>query len=295
MTGVSPSSQVDAVPPLELRARVHLAHARIAHILEQNGVRGLHVKGYAMDLGVYREARSSSDVDLLVHPSEAEHVLDLLTGQGWNTVAAFSEGSIFEHAATLWHDHLGYVDVHRLFPGLGSSDERTFEQLWAEHRTRVIAGRAVPVPSLRHQRLIVLVHGARDPYRGAADVAHLRETLSDPEWTEVREQAEVLGATAAWHVATDEDAAGMDEHDLTLFTALRSQESGMQLFTTRWRAAESTRERAALVLHTLPVNRPHLQMRLGRPPTRADILREQAHRAGALAGWIREKAVSRGR
>ncbi|MEW1964843.1 nucleotidyltransferase family protein [Micrococcus sp. NPDC078436] len=296
MTGASsPSLASEAAPALELRARVHLAHARIGHLLDTNALRGLHVKGYAMSPGVYRSNRSSSDVDLLVHPDDAPHAVALLTSHGWTQVTDFSEGSIFEHAATLWHDHLGYVDVHRHFPGLGSSPSRAFERLWAERESRVIAGSAVPVPSIRHQRLVVVVHAARDPSRGLSDVSHLQTTLSQQEWRELREQARVLDATAAWHVATDEDAVGMDEHDLTLFTALRSQESGMQLFTTRWRAAESTRERAALVLHTLPVNRPHLQMRLGRPPTRADILREQAHRAGALVGWIREKAVSRGR
>lgn len=291
MTGApSPRPVVAAAPALELRARVHLAHALIARLLDARGLRGLHVKGYAMSPGVYRTARSSSDVDLLVHPDDAPRIVALLAAHGWKQMADFSEGSIFEHAATLWHDHLGYVDVHRLFPGLGDSPARTFEQLWAERAGRVIAGHPIPVPSLDHQRLVVVVHAARDPSRGLSDVAHLRNTLSEEEWGDLREQARVLDAAAAWHLATGEDAAGMDEHDLTLFTALRDQESGMDMFSTRWQAADTARERASLLLHTIPVNRPHLQMRLGHPPTRREILQEQWTRAGELAAWIRRSA-----
>lgn len=291
MTGASsPSLASEAAPALELRARVHLGHARIGHLLVTNVLRGLHVKGYAMSPGVYRSNRSSSDVDLLVHPDDAPHAVALLTSHGWTQVTDFSEGSIFEHAATLWHDHLGYVDVHRHFPGLGSSPSRAFERLWAERESRVIAGSAVPVPSLRHQRLVVVVHAARDPGRGLSDVSHLQATLSDEEWRELREQARVLDAAAAWHLATEEEVADMDEHDLSLFGALRDQETGMDMFSTRWQAAGTARDRAALLLHTIPVNRPHLQMRLGHPPSRREVLEEQVARAGALAAWIRRSA-----
>ena len=39
--------------------------------------------------------------------------------------ARFATGSVFEHAATLWHVHWGYVDVHRAFPGVGVPAEVT--------------------------------------------------------------------------------------------------------------------------------------------------------------------------
>lgn len=274
-----------AQPALDLAVRVRLGHARIAYVMEEAELRGLHVKGYAAEPGVYRGRRSSSDVDLLVHPSDAAAAVELLASHGWAPVADFSEGSIFEHAATLWHDHLGYVDVHRLFPGLGTDAARTFDALWAERTTRVIAGRPVPVPGPVHQRLVVIVHAARDSHRGALDVRHIRDTSSPAEWDALRQEARRLHATAAWHVATGEDADGMDAHDLALFEALQDDESGLDLFRTRWRTAHSARERARLVLHTLPVNRPHLQMRLGHAPTRADLWREQRSRATALARW----------
>lgn len=284
-----------AGPSLHLAVRVRLAHARIAHLLGTAGLRGLHVKGYAAEPGVYPEDRHSSDVDLLVHPDDAAAVLALLRSHGWEPVATFSEGSIFQHAATLWHDQLGYVDVHRLFPGLGASPEAAFDALWGEHVHLVIAGRPVPVPSPRHQRLVVIVHAARDPFRGGLDVRHIRESLPAEGWAALREEAHRLDAGAAWHVATGEAADGVDSRQLTLFAALHESQSGLELFRTRWQSAATARERAVLVARTIPVNRPHLQMRLGRPVTRADLWREQRARLGVLAGWAWRKAVRRDR
>ena len=99
------------------------------------------------------------------------------------------------------------MDVHRLFPGLGASPEAAFDALWSEHIHLVIAGRSVPVPSPRHQRLVVIVHAARDPFRGGLDVRHIRESLPAESWAALREEAHRLDAGAAWHVATGEAAA----------------------------------------------------------------------------------------
>ncbi|MDK8252279.1 nucleotidyltransferase family protein, partial [Enterococcus faecalis] len=101
--GERATGQRPAAPPsLDLEVRVRLAHARIAHLLDRVGIRGLHVKGYATEPGVYPEHRRSSDVDLLVHPADATAVIELLHAHAWEPVADFSEGSIFQHAATLW-------------------------------------------------------------------------------------------------------------------------------------------------------------------------------------------------
>ena len=163
------SAPGSAEPGLALAPRVRLAHACIARHLEDAGLRGLHVKGYAAAPGTYAPHRTSSDVDLLVHPQDAGRVCAVLEVHGWSLVTDFHEGSIFEHAATLWHDHLGYVDVHRLFPGLGSDPAAVFEHLWRERTARVVSGRPVPVPGLDGQRLVVIVHASRDGGRGRPD------------------------------------------------------------------------------------------------------------------------------
>ena len=109
--GERATGQRPAAPPsLDLEVRVRLAHARITHLLDRAGIRGLHLKGYATEPGVYPDHRRSSDVDLLVPPADADAVIALLGSHGWEPVATFSQGSIFQHAATLWHDQLGYVD-----------------------------------------------------------------------------------------------------------------------------------------------------------------------------------------
>ena len=73
--GERATRQRPAAPPsLDLEVRVRLAHARITHLLDRAGIRGLHVKGYATEPGVYPEHRRSADVDLLVHPADAAAV-----------------------------------------------------------------------------------------------------------------------------------------------------------------------------------------------------------------------------
>ncbi|MET3895760.1 Uncharacterised nucleotidyltransferase [Micrococcus luteus] len=280
--------------PLALELRVHLAHASITRLMDAAGVRALHLKGYAAEPGLYREGRTSTDVDILVPPTDADRACAALADHGWDRIAGFSEGSIFQHAATLWHSHLGYVDVHRSFPGLGPDPALTFERLWTTHTTRVIAGRPVPVPGLTHQRLVIVVHAARDSGRGRSDVAHLRHTLSAEEWGRLRGEAESLGAGAAWRAATGEGGGPADASEERIFAALQADEAGVDLLAARWAAATGPRARLALVRRAIPVNRPHLQMRLGRPPTRVDIAREQLGRVRELIAWALRRAGGRG-
>ena len=67
-----------------------------------------------------------SDADVLVRPSQVRRFVRVLEGAGWQRRSRFHTGSPFGHAQTYWHDHLGYADVHRFFPGLGQGDD-TFE------------------------------------------------------------------------------------------------------------------------------------------------------------------------
>ena len=80
---------------------------------------------------------------------------------GWSVVTRFETGSIFEHAASLWHTQLGYVDLHRRFPGVDLDAEAAFDVLWSERLERHIAHQPCPVPSTDGQRLILLLHAAR--------------------------------------------------------------------------------------------------------------------------------------
>lgn len=295
MTSAVPAPPDQVPADLDLRARVQLSHALLAHLLDDAGLRALHIKGYAAQPGVYRKGRLSTDVDLLMRPEDAPRACATLAEHGWDRVTGFSEGSIFQHAATLRHPHLGYVDVHRIFPGLGDDPAAVFLHLWDRRTARVIAGRPVPVPDLTHQRLLLVVHAARDSARGPADVLHLRSTLATEEWAELRDESRRIGACDAWGVATGEDLDGAHTAQARVFSALLAGETGMALMATRWAAASSRRERVALLTRGLRVNRPHLKMRLGRVPTHGDLMREHLAHLRDLASWVRRQAARRER
>lgn len=277
-----------------LRARVLLAHAALARTLADAGIRALHIKGYAALDGSYVQQRSSTDVDLLVHPEDAPRTLEVLTAAGWPMVADFSEGSIFMHAATLRHVQLGYVDVHRLFPGIGLDPAEAFERLWSARVERVRAGHPLPVVHRGHQRLLIILHAARDVSRRRLDVTHIRTTSSEEEWRGLQALAVEFGSQAAWQAATDEPLPGADPRQTALFRALNSNKTGLALFGPRWRASEGASAKARLIRDTLTVNRAHLAMDLGRKATHRDALAWQVGRIRQVAAWVRDRFRARG-
>jgi hypothetical protein len=154
---------------------IRFTHATIQVLAEANGIDLLHIKGPAVDdrlLAVLPTddppsgapgtvARYSVDADVLVRPAHVDRLFEVMHGHGWTTAYHFADGSAFEHAATLTHPVLSPADVHRRFPGIGIDAATAFERLWAERHTALIAGTPCPVPSLRAQRLVLIVHAAR--------------------------------------------------------------------------------------------------------------------------------------
>lgn len=274
---------------IPLRARVLLAHAALAHILAEADIRALHIKGYAALDGSYVADRPSTDVDLLVHPDDASRAIRVLEAAGWPLIADFSEGSIFMHAATLRHVQLGYVDVHRLFPGIGIDPAEAFERLWAARVERIRAGHPLPVVDREHQRLLIILHAARDVSRRRLDVSHIRTTATKEEWEVLRRLAVEFRAQAAWEAATDETLPGADPRQTELFRAMNSNKTGLALFGPRWRATDGFLGKARLVRDTLTVNRAHLAMDLGRDVTHRDALAWQIGRLRQITEWVLDR------
>ncbi len=274
-----------------LRARVLLAHATLASLMDRHGIRALHIKGYAALPGAYAAGRTSSDVDLLVAPEDAPAAMAALTADGWDLVTDFSEGSIFTHAATFRHVQLGYVDLHRCFPGIGLPAKEAFERLWDGHVSRIRAGRALPILSMADQRLLIILHAARDVGRRRSDVSHIRATATADEWDALREAACSFGAIAAWVAATDEDLPDADPDEVRLYRAMNSGREGAELFAARWRHAGSLAGRLRLVRDTVRVNRAHLAMDLGRDVTHRDALKWQLRRLRQVGRWARARAA----
>ncbi|MBK9697990.1 MAG: nucleotidyltransferase family protein [Propionibacteriaceae bacterium] len=159
-------------PAVPLSVRVMLGHAAVQRVADLHAVDILHLKGFALDDTVSWAGRVGSDVDVLVRPDHVGRFLDALSASGWNLSIGFEAGSPFGHAATLLHDVWGYVDVHRLYPGITMSPAAAFDILWGERGESEIAGARCPVPSLAGQAVILVLHAARseDKARGLRDV-----------------------------------------------------------------------------------------------------------------------------
>lgn len=259
--------------------RIQLGHAVLAVIAEDAGVDILHLKGPALDPVLAPVPRYSTDADVLVRPSQLETFLAVLPRHHWHLVAGFAEGSPFEHAATFRHPEWGYVDVHRRFPGL-PGDEATFERLWADRTSRVIAGRTCPTPSVVAQRLVLMLHAARkDSPHAAEDMRRAWGEADGATRDAIRHLVSDLGAEIGFAAATGrlDDFRGTPEW--RLWTAFTGHGSRLGEWRARFLLARGWRARLRVLALMVQVNRPRLEMALGHPPTRADIARAYGERA----------------
>ncbi|GAB2904169.1 nucleotidyltransferase family protein [Neomicrococcus lactis] len=261
--------------------RVRIAHALVAAIARENHIDVLHVKGYAAPDDLYHEGRLSTDADVLVRPHQANALVQCLRGNGWRTVTSFESGSIFKHAAALWHDTWGYVDVHRSFPGFTIEPTQAFDLLWRQHNQKLIANQLCKVPSRLDHALIIAIHASRDPARGDSDTKFVLNAISD-EKQELRKRAILFGAMTPYAIATNDELglAEVQQHpDFRLWKSLASGGDRLELFRARIHAATSPQEKVKIALGSLLINKDHLQMRLDRKPSITDYLNEFRARA----------------
>lgn len=268
--------------------RVHLAHAVVQAVADGCGADILHVKGPALDSRVVANRRGSSDADVLVRPSHVPALLRALESRGWQPRASFATGSPFEHAASLWHDHLGWLDVHRFFPGVEADPATAFEVLWRDSTTTTIAHRSCRVPSLVAQRLLLLVHAARSQ----------RPDDIEGAWAVERDEIEALARTLRAEVALAAATGHLDDYaGQRSYRLWRHFSTGSSSRLDEWRArvtaAPTRRAAARLLVRALLVNTDHLALRLGRRPTAREIAAEYVHRA--RAGWREVRAMLRRR
>lgn len=290
-----------APPPMPVALRVHLAHATVQAVGDESGSPLLHIKGPATDpslspgtAGVPGRAatgpaRVSTDADVLVHPDHARRFVGLLQQRGWRMVTSFRTGSAFEHAATLWHNELGFVDVHRHFPGIELGPARAFELLWQSRHTTDIAHRPCSVPSVAYQLLLLLLHAARNGGPTSDTTRRLWGNANDAVRADVRRlagelQAEVALAAATGHLDRFTDRPS---HDLWRAYSAGGEVDRMTEWRARLKAAPTLLARIRLLGQALLVNSDHLAMTLQRQPTGAEVTREYLRRArrGGLELW----------
>lgn len=258
-----------------------LAHACLQHLAEAAGVRVLHIKGVALHPNLSEGRRASTDCDLLVDPAGVRAYIQILEEHDWEQRTHFEQGSIFGHAAAFFHPVWGTVDLHRTFPGIDADPAATFDTLWQARTSVPLGGRECPVPHLDAQRLLLLAHAARDAMghrRHDQDVSWGR--LDEADRARIDELSDQLGARVplAFSTGRPERAVGLPgEH---VWGAMYRNANPTEVWKARLRDARTLRERLVVLREAAKVNRDHLELRLGRPPTPAEVRREWWDRVG---------------
>ena len=274
--------RVGASDVIPLSSRVHLSHAVVESLARDAGVDLLHIKGPALMPGLRTPGRGSSDVDVIVRPGHVERLEATLARHGWERRSDFDSGSAFHHAANWFHDNWGYVDVHATWPGPKVRPEEVYAELAAGELTQEIAHVSCRVPNRIGQILILILHAGRTA-GGAGDLPLAWDAISEEERTAVRAMAARLRAETAF-------AAGLGELDSIIgdptadLWRYYSRGGGTRLdeWRARWRAAPTRRAAVRVAASALTVNRDHLRMELGRPPTRREVAVAQLHRVRVL-------------
>lgn len=268
---------------VDLAVRIEFAHAALQHLADTSGIDLLHIKGIAFAPQWRSRASGGSDADILVRPSQIDRFLRSLEGTGWQRRSRFRTGSPFGHAQTYWHDHLGYADVHRFFPGLGK-DEGTFDVLWEGREVVELASTPCPVPGQVAQALISVVNAARNGPPGLGRSAEVQDPALEAEMVELvpRLNAEVAWAAAHGRLHTVRDHR---EHDL--WHAVTTDAGRVEEWRARVRAETTVVGKAVTVLRAPLVNTDHLANTRGRRPTAAEVVVEflDRGRRAALEVW----------
>lgn len=259
------------IADVPLALRIRLSHAYFQHLADRNNLDILHVKGYAFAQEVYQPGRSSSDVDLLVRPQHIEKLVEAAQQDGWEILARFETGSIFEHAMTLYHGTWGLVDIHRYFPGVGDAQGSAFDTLWKKRRTRDIAHFPCALPSLVDSRIFVVVHGARSDNKYNADIVYLQKTLPPEAWDEMRQRLLELDAEIAFAAALHELDNFKDHPDYLLWKSVSEKTSTFTQWRARFQHAQGIKAKIKVLRNILLVNKDHLAMELGHAPSRQEI------------------------
>ena len=278
-----------------LSVRVELAHAAVQALAEDAGVDVLHIKGPAVHPGLRTHTRSGSDVDVIVRPSGVEHLMAVLAAHGWRVETTFDSGSAFDHAANLFHEHWGMLDVHRHYPGMDRDPARAFDRLWTSRRSVDLAHVPCAVPEPLAQSLVLLLHAARTPQGdgGHPDVAPNWTDRTPQERDRIRALAAETGATVALAAATGTLAEHHGDPEAAVWEVFVHGGDRLDEWGARFRAARGPRAKASVAVRSVQVNRYYLGQRLGHPPSRGEVAAEFVRRLGAAARALAARVVHR--
>lgn len=275
--------------------RVQLVHGYAQLLASASSVDLLHLKGASADptlrprtVAEGKPVRVSFDVDLLVRPDHVDRFLTVLLDHEWDLVSGFEAGSAFGHATTLRHTYLGYIDLHRSWPGFGMDADEVFDRLWAHHDTVSIAHVDCTVPSVEDQRLILMLHAGRSGGLRHPDAQFLWVDATERERAGMRAHAAEFDAQVALAAATGELEQYRDDPQYQLWRHFsEDSQSRLDEWIGRWRAARNVSDRLRVVKGFLIVNPDLLRDQVGPKPSTGDYARAYADRFGAAVADLR--------
>ena len=285
-----------------LAEAVEFTHAVAQKLAEDNGIDLLHIKGPALDPSLRRMAavygsatRQSVDADVLVRPSHVGTLADALRANGWHRHFDFADGSAFGHAATWGRDRIGFLDVHRFFPGIELDPEEAFDRLWRARSTLPIAGIPCTVPDLVAQRLIMILHAARGRggTRSASDIQIAWTDASSSDREDVEALADALHARVALYAGTGRLDQLSGENTYQLWRELQEPSGGLfALWWARVKAEPDLRSRVRKGAQLAVPNTRRMETWLGRPPTWREAAAAYRARARMAVRAVREAVAA---
>ncbi|WP_435199862.1 glycosyltransferase [Janibacter sp. GS2] len=278
--------------PVPLDVRLRFGHAAVQQIADEHLFDILHIKGHSLDERLIQPNRSTSDVDVLVRPEHVEGLVRACTDNGYHVIGRFATSSPFEHATTLWHTAWGYLDVHRLYPGIGLSPGDAFAELWRTRGSRTIATVDCPCPDVAAQIVILVLHAARDISggRSAQDVEHVWHAVDPRSRDAVMERVEDLLAHVAFTIGIGELERVPPSAERELWTAV-TRNSRLDEWRARIAAAPGLEARVRLIARLPLVNTDHIAMQLGRRPTPVEIASAFVDRAVRAVAEYRSRGL----
>lgn len=269
-----------------LPVRLRLGHAAVQHLADQIGVELLHIKGAAVDPSLRPGGYAGSDVDVLVRPANVVTLDRAMRRHGWRLYSTFEYGSPFGHAQTYLHDAWGYIDIHRFFPGIRVQPERAFDRLWADRHEIEIAGIGCQVPSVPAQAVLLVLNAARSTMRTRPDVEVVWRDASEEQRARMEALVADLDAPVAFAAATGGLDRYRNERDYRLWRIVSGGGSRSAEWWARVRAAPSLGAAMRVVARAPLVNVDHLAHKLGRRPSRAEIVGEFFRRPVRAVGEV---------
>jgi hypothetical protein len=264
----------DTETAIPLGVRLRLGRAAIQTIAERAGADVLHIKGDAVDPELRPHLHGGTDIDILVRPAHVTALDRALRGYGWSVYTTFANGSPFGHAQTYKHPLWGYVDVHRLFPGIGLDPGAAFTRLWRDRTSMDFAGKDCPVPARTEQATVLALNAARGRSDSLQDLRRVWFDASEQERAGIEAVVADLDARTAFDAAIGQLERHRGKREYRLWRAVSENGTRLDEWRGRLSAAPTLRKRALILLRAPMVNVEHLGHELGRPPTRPEIVRE---------------------